>query len=137
MKHARCAFLTNGPDGDMPAKQYANYDGPVPPETCEHFCSRFIDCAKSGMFFPVPVGDARRMFAYLDREAVEARRERNYRRTLRKLPPKLRRFVRVLRRVLEDVPGPETEHRKKVCKVLKIKDRMYLYLLRALRENVL
>lgn len=77
------------------------------------------------------------MFAYLDREAVEARRERNYRRTLRKLPPKLRRFVRVLRRVLEDVPGPETEHRKKVCKALGIKDRMYLYLLRALRENVL
>ena len=58
MKSARCAFLTNGPDGNMPAKQYADYDGPVPPETCEYFCSRFIDCAKSGMFFPVPVGDA-------------------------------------------------------------------------------
>lgn len=76
------------------------------------------------------------MFAYLDREAVKARRERNYRRTLRKLPPRLRRFVRILRHVVEDVPGPETEHRKKVCKALKIKDRMYLYLLRALREKL-
>lgn len=56
--NARCAFLTNGPDGNIPAKTYTNYDGPVPPETCEHFCSRFIDCAKNGMFFPVPVGDA-------------------------------------------------------------------------------
>ena len=56
--NARCAFLTNGSDGNMPAKQYADYDGAVPPETCEYFCSRFIDCAKSGMFFPVPVGDA-------------------------------------------------------------------------------
>lgn len=56
--NARCAFLTNGPEGNMPAKQYADYDGPVPPETCEYFCSRFIDCAKSGMFFPVHVGDA-------------------------------------------------------------------------------
>ena len=42
----------------MPAKQYADYDGPVPQETCEHFCSRCIDCAKSGLFYPVPVGDA-------------------------------------------------------------------------------
>ena len=58
MKNARCACLTNGPDGNMPAKTYTNYDGPVPPETCEHFCSRCIDCAKSGMFYPVPVGDA-------------------------------------------------------------------------------
>ena len=58
MKNARCAFLTNGPDGNMPAKLYADYDGAVPPETCEHFCSRCIDCAKSGLFYPVPVGDA-------------------------------------------------------------------------------
>jgi len=58
MKNARCAFLINGPDGNMPAKQYADYGGAVPPETCEHFCSRFIDCAKSGLFYPVPVGDA-------------------------------------------------------------------------------
>jgi hypothetical protein len=77
------------------------------------------------------------MLAYLDREAVEARRERNYRRTLRKLPPNLRRFVRILRHVVEDVPGPETEHREKICKALKIKGRMYLYMLSALRENVL
>ena len=58
MKSARCAFLTNGPEGNIPAKTYTNYDGLVPPETCEHFCSRFIDCAKSGLFYPVPVGDA-------------------------------------------------------------------------------
>ena len=40
----------------MPAKQYADYGGAVPPETCEYFCSRFIDCAKSGMFFAVAHG---------------------------------------------------------------------------------
>ena len=77
------------------------------------------------------------MIAYLDREVVAARRERNYRRTLRKLPPNLRRFVRVLRHVVEDVPGPEKEQREKCCKALKIKARMYLYLLAALREKVL
>ena len=76
------------------------------------------------------------MVAYLDRDAIAARRERHYRKVLRKLPPNLRRFVRVLRHVLEDVPGAENEHREKVCKALQIRRRMYLYLLAALRENM-
>ena len=55
---AQCAVVTIQPGETTPAKTYTNYDGPVPPETCEHFCSRCIDCAKSGLFYPVPVGDA-------------------------------------------------------------------------------
>ena len=77
-----------------------------------------------------------RMVAYLDREAIAARQERHYRKMIRKLPPNLRRFVRVLRHVVEDVPGAENEQREKICKSLKIKRRMYLYLLSALRENM-
>lgn len=77
-----------------------------------------------------------RMMDYLDRAAVAAARERAYRRNLRRLPPNLRRFVRVLRHVALDVPGPEDEIREKICKALKIKARMYLYRLAALRENL-
>ncbi len=77
------------------------------------------------------------MVAWLDREVVAARRESNYRRALRRLPPNLQRFVRILRHVVEDVPGAEDGQREKICKALKIKGRMYLYLLAALREKVL
>lgn len=76
------------------------------------------------------------MVAYLDRDAIAVRRERRYRKVMRKLPPNLKRFVRVLRRVVMDERGAENEHREKICKALKIKDRMYLYLLAALRENM-
>ena len=91
-----------------------------------------MDAAAMGQY-ATTVG---RMVAYLDRDAIAARQERQYRKAVRKLPPKLRRFVRVLRHVVEDVPGAENEQREKICKALKIKDRMYLYTLRALRENM-
>lgn len=103
-----------------------NHDGNVA-------CTIAMDAAAMGQHATTVGG----MVAYLDREVVAARRERNYRQTLRKLPPNLRRFVRVLRHVVEDVPGPEKELREKCCKALKIKARMYLYLLAALREKVL
>ena len=91
-----------------------------------------MDAAARGQY-ATTVG---RMEAYLDREAIAARQERHYRKMIRKLPPNLRRFARVLRHVVEDVPGAESEQREKICKALKIKGRMYLYLLSALRENM-
>lgn len=95
-------------------------------------CAIEMDAAAKGQY-ATTVG---RLVAYLDREAIAARQERNYRKVIRKLPPKLRRFVRVLRHVVEEVPGAESEQREKICEALQIKGRMYLYLLSALRENM-
>lgn len=95
-------------------------------------CAIEMDAAAKGQY-AMTVG---RLVAYLDREAIAARQERHLRKVIRKLPPGLKRFVRVLRHVVEDVPGAESEQRKKICKALKIKDRMYLYLLSSLRENM-
>ena len=58
MKNARCAFLTTGPDGDMPAKQYVNYEGAVPSKTCDYLCRRVVACAKSGRLYPLSPIDA-------------------------------------------------------------------------------
>ena len=66
---------------------------------------------------------------WLDREEIAVARERRYRNRMRKLPPELRRFVRVLRRVLEVEPGPENLHREKIMKALKIGRAMYYRML--------
>ena len=81
-------------------------------------------------------GSVEAMVRWLDREEVAARRERRMRRIVRRLPPNLRRFALALRRVLEDVPGPENLHREKIMKALKIKDRMCFYMLAALHKNL-
>ena len=70
-------------------------------------------------------GSVEAMVRWLDREEVAARRERRMRRIVRRLPPNLRRFALALRRVLEDVPGPENLHREKIMKALKIKATVY------------
>ena len=81
-------------------------------------------------------GSVEAMVRWLDREEVAARRERRMRRVVRRLPPNLRRFALALRRVLEDVPGPENLHREKIMKALKIKDRMYRHYIFSLPKNL-
>ena len=81
-------------------------------------------------------GSVEAMVRWLDREEVAARRERRMRRIVRRLPPNLRRFALALRRVLEDVPGPENLHREKIMKALKIKDRMYRHYIFSLPKNL-
>ena len=63
---------------------------------------------------------------WIDREEIAAARERRMRRRLRKLPPKLRKFCLVLKRVMLDEKGPEIYIREKVCTALKISARTYL-----------
>ena len=70
-------------------------------------------------------GSVEAMVAWLDREEVAAARERRMRRTVRRLPPRLRKFALTLRHVLEDVPGPGNLHREKIMKRLKIKATVY------------
>ena len=70
-------------------------------------------------------GSVSAMVAWLDREEVAAARERRMRKIVRRLPPRLRKFALTLRRVLEDVPGPENLHREKIMKALKIGRAMY------------
>ena len=81
-------------------------------------------------------GSVEAMVRWLDREEVAARRERRMRRIVRRLPPQLRKFALALRRVLEDVPGPENLHREKIMKALKIKDRMYRQYIFSLPKNL-
>ena len=81
-------------------------------------------------------GSVAAMVAYLDREARDEARERRMRKRMRKLPPRLRKFALTLKRVLTDIPGPEDLHREKIMKALKIKDRMYFYMLAALHKNL-
>ena len=70
-------------------------------------------------------GSVAAMVRWLDREEIAAARERRMRKIVRKLPPKLRRFSLALKRVVEDVPGPENLHGEKIMERLKIGDRMY------------
>ena len=81
-------------------------------------------------------GSVAAMVAWLDREEVAAARERRMRRIVRPLPPRLRKFALTLRRVLEDVPGPENLHREKITKALKIKATAY-YERRSEAEKIL
>ena len=60
-----------------------------------------------------------------DREEIAATRERRMRRRLRKLPPKMRKFCLVLKRVMLDEKGPEIYIREKVCSACKISTRTY------------
>ena len=78
----------------------------------------------------------REMVRWLDREEIAAARERKYRNRMRKLPPELRRFIRVLRHVLEVEPGPENLHREKIMKRLQIGLSRY-YELRLRAEKIL
>ncbi|MCR5753161.1 MAG: hypothetical protein K6G91_14505, partial [Kiritimatiellae bacterium] len=55
---ARCAFLGNGPDGNMPAKQRETYGGPVPPKTGDYLCRSVVECAKNGCLYPLSPLDA-------------------------------------------------------------------------------
>ena len=81
-------------------------------------------------------GSVAAMVAWLDREEIAKARERKMRKIVRRLSPRLRKFAFALRRVLEDVPGPENLHREKIMKRLKIGRRMYFYLLSELHKNL-
>ena len=70
-------------------------------------------------------GSVERMLKSLDRDAIAAARERRYRNRMRRLSPRARRFVRVLRHVLERVKGPRNLQREEIMKRLKIKDTVY------------
>lgn len=81
-------------------------------------------------------GSVDTMVAWLDREEVAAARERRMRRIVRRLSPNMRRFALALRRVLEDVPGPENLHREKIMKRLKIGRAMYFRMLQIVDKNL-
>ena len=81
-------------------------------------------------------GSVEALVRCLDREEVAAARERRMRRIVRRLPPDERRFALALRRVLEDVPGPENLHREKIMKALKIKRAMYFRMLQRVDKNL-
>ena len=81
-------------------------------------------------------GSVEAMVRWLDREEIAARRERRMRKIVRRLSPRERKFALTLRRVLEDVPGPENLHREKIMKALKIGLRMYQKSFAAVRENL-
>ena len=66
------------------------------------------------------------MVNYLDRAEIAAARKRKYLKTVRKLPPNLRRFAVALKREMVDFRGPECDIRKKVCSTCKISARTYL-----------
>ena len=65
------------------------------------------------------------MVNYLDRAEIAAARKRRYLKTIRKLPPNLRRFAVALKRTMVDLRGPECDIRKKVCSACKISNRTY------------
>ena len=69
--------------------------------------------------------NANQMVNWIDRREIAAARERQMRRRIRKLPPKLRKFCLTLKRVMVDEPGPEIYIREKVCSALKISARTY------------
>ena len=70
------------------------------------------------------------MVNYLDRAEIAAARKRKYMKTVRKLPPNLRRFAVALKRTMVDFRGPECDIRKKVCSTLKIGHTAYYEQLR-------
>jgi len=82
------------------------------------------------------VDTAAKMYRWLDREAVAKARTRRMRNRVRKLPPVLRKFALALRRVVEDVSGPENLQGEKIMKALKIGRSRY-YELRLELEKTL
>ena len=65
------------------------------------------------------------MVNWLDRAEIAAARKRKYLKTVRKLPPNLRRFAVALKREMVDFRGPECDIRKKVCSACKISTATY------------
>ena len=82
-------------------------------------------------------GSVATMVAWLDREEIAKMRERRMRKIVRRLSPQQRKFALALRRVLEDVPGPEDLHREKIMKALKIKRAMYFRMLEKVDKTLL
>ena len=76
------------------------------------------------------------MVAWLDRDERRHSRERRMRNRIRRLPPRERKFALALRRVLEDIPGPENLQREKVMKALKIGRAMYFRMLERVDKNL-
>ena len=76
------------------------------------------------------------MVNWLDRAEIAAARKRKYLKTVRKLPPNLRRFAVALKRTMVDLRGPECDIRKKVCSALKIGSSGYYFLLRLLEKHL-
>ena len=81
-------------------------------------------------------GSVAAMIAWLDREEIAKARERKMRKIVRRLSPRQREFALALRRVLEDVPGPENLHREKIMKALKIGRAMYFRMLQRVDKNL-
>ena len=81
-------------------------------------------------------GSGAAMIAWLDREEIAKARERKMRKIVRRLSPRQREFALALRRVLEDVPGPENLHREKIMKRLKIGRAMYFRLFSGVDKNL-
>lgn len=82
-------------------------------------------------------GSVATMVAWLDRKEIAAEKERRMRKIVRRLSPQQRKFALALRRVLEDVPGPEDLHREKIMKALKIKRAMYFRMLEKVDKTLL
>ena len=76
------------------------------------------------------------MVNWLDREEIAAARDRRMRRRVRKLPPHLRKFCLVLKRVMLVERGPEIYIRKKVCSALKISIATYYLTLKKLEKHL-
>ena len=76
------------------------------------------------------------MVNYLDREEIAAARKRKYLKTVRKLPPNLRRFAVALKREMVDFRGPECDIRKKVCSACKISTATYYLHLSKLEKHL-
>ena len=81
-------------------------------------------------------GSVEAMVAWLDRVEVAKMRERRMRKIVRRLSPPQRKFAFTLKRVLEDIPGPEDLHREKIMKALKIGDRMYRKYISSVPKNL-
>ena len=76
------------------------------------------------------------MVNWIDRSEIAAARKRKYLKTVRKLPPNLRRFAVALKRAMVDLRGPECDIRKKVCSALKISGRTYFLNIEKLHKHL-
>ena len=80
-------------------------------------------------------GSVEALVRWLDRDVDAARAERRYRNWMRGKPKSLRRFVRTMRLVVRDDPGPENLHAKKIMERLKIKATRYYELREKAEKN--
>ena len=81
-------------------------------------------------------GSVAAMVSWLDRDERKRSRERRMRNRIRRLPPRERKFALAVKRVLEDVPGPENLQREKIMKALKIGRAMYFRTLERVDKNL-